>query len=75
MCVVIVLAKQMITIDGVKVCPKCHKREFEEIRIKDAHTTFIVKHGVSPTDKQEQGRFMFEYLCMCGCKIVEYCDL
>ena len=65
----------MVSIDGVNVCPKCQRREFQEIKVKDAHTTFIVNHDISPIGKQGQGRFMFEYRCVCGCKIVEYCDL
>jgi hypothetical protein len=69
------MAKEMVQVDGINVCTKCHKREFQEIRIKDAYKTLILKYDVAPASKQDRGKFYFEYKCVCGCKLVEYCDL
>lgn len=69
------MAKEMIEIDGVNVCPKCHKRKFQKVREKNSYKTFILKHDVAPVSKQDKGKFMFEYMCVCGCRLVEYCDM
>ncbi len=69
------VSKEMININGVNVCPKCHQRKFQEVRIRDGHKTLILKYDVAPVSKQDKGMFVFEYRCVCGCRLVEYCDL
>lgn len=65
----------MIEIDGIMVCPKCHQRKFQEVRESNAYKTLILKYDVAPASKQGKGQFLFEYMCVCGCRLVEYCDL
>ena len=65
----------MININGVNVCPKCHQRKFQEVRIRDGYKTLILKYDIAPASKQDKGKFYFEYKCVCGRKLVEYCDL
>ncbi len=67
------MAREMIAIDGVNVCPKCHQRKFQEMD-KGGTKTFILNYSVAPASKQHKGKFMFEYECVCGCRLVEYCD-
>lgn len=69
------MAKEMINIDGVNVCPKCHERKFEELHTAHGYTS-IVSYDIAPKNKQDKGKFEFTYKCAnCGIRIKEYINM
>lgn len=69
------MAKEMIGREGINVCPKCLEREFKEVRLPNSYKSTIIAHGLSPENKKHKGKYMFEYECQCGCRLIEYMDL
>jgi hypothetical protein len=48
----------MVNINGVNVCPKCHKREFTEFHT-DRGCTYILDYNVAPENKRNEGTYEF----------------
>lgn len=44
------MIREMVGINGVNVCPKCHKREFTEFHA-DGGCTYILDYNVAPENK------------------------
>lgn len=69
------MIREMVDINGVNVCPKCHKREFTEFHT-DRGCTYILDYNVAPENKRNEGAYEFVYQCAnCKIKIKEYRNL